>query len=71
MPPPTRSILDCARNGASAYSSTTTKVAGCFIAGLLMIRTVFLSGETSRIRPPRASAMKVLPLGSEHGRWAI
>ncbi len=33
------------------YSSTTTNVQGCFIAGLRDAGSVFLSGETSRSTP--------------------
>lgn len=46
------------------HSSTTTKVQGCRIAGLLIVRTSFLSNETSRIVPVRASEIRVWPSGS-------
>jgi transcriptional regulator with XRE-family HTH domain len=45
-----------------SYSSMTTIVHGCFIAGLLMVLTVFLSADTSRITPSRAIEISVLPL---------
>jgi hypothetical protein len=48
----------------SDHSSTTTSVQGCFIAGLLMTRTVFLSGDTSRMTPACASEISVLPSGN-------
>jgi hypothetical protein len=52
---------DDALPGTCCHSSTTTKVQGCRIAGLLIVRTSFLSNETSRIVPVRASEISVWP----------
>ena len=41
------------------HSSTTTRVQGCRIAGLLIVRINFLSSEISRMVPARASEMRV------------